>query len=288
MFCQYNSPNPCANNVVPVDHYENFPVASWLLPSRLRQPIESIYAFARTADDFADEGDVSAAERLANLDQYARQLDEIAAGQIPSSRLFRALAETIQTHQLPIGLFHDLLDAFKQDVTKTRYASFEELMDYCRRSADPIGRLLLHLYGLTSPRNLAWSDSVCSSLQLINHWQDVAVDWKKNESGRVYLPQEDLRRFGLSEVDIAAGSVSRAWREMMAFQCQRARSMMHAGRPLGRVLPGRLGLELRAIMAGGLAILDKIDAVDGDVFRRRPRLRKWDWLLMAPRIAFSA
>ncbi len=273
---------------MPVEHYENFPVASWLLPRKLRHPIEVIYAFARSADDFADEGSLSIAERLALLDNYRRELDGIDANTKSSARLFAELALVIRQHQLPISLFRDLLDAFTQDVNKTRYADFAELMDYCRRSANPIGRLLLHLNEMTTPPNLAWSDSICSALQLINHWQDVAIDWKKNEGGRVYLPQEDLARFALSENDIATQSISDGWRHMMAFQCERARNMMLAGRPLGRVLPGRMGAELRLIMAGGLAIADKIDAIGGDVFRHRPRLGKWDWLQIAPRaLVFS-
>lgn len=268
---------------MPVDHYENFPVASWLLPRHLRHSIEIIYAFARSADDFADEGTLTTSERLALLEDYQRELDLIAANGESSNPLFLQLAQIVREHALPIQLFRDLLDAFIQDVNKTRYADFAELMDYCRRSADPIGRLLLHLYQLTTPQYLAWSDSICSALQLINHWQDIAVDWKKNVGGRVYLPLDDLARFGLSEQDIAAQSGSDAWQRMMAFQCARARDLMNSGRPLGRILPGRMGAELRMIIAGGATILDKIDAVHGDVFRRRPQLTKWDWLKIAPR-----
>ena len=268
---------------MPVDHYENFPVASWLLPRHLRHPIEIIYAFARSADDFADEGSLTISERLALLGGYQRELDLITAKSASSQPLFIQLAEVIREHALPIQLFRDLLDAFVQDVTKTRYADFPELADYCRRSANPIGRLLLHLYQLTAPQYLAWSDAICTALQLVNHWQDVAIDWKKNTTGRVYLPLDDLARFGLSEQAIAAQTDSVAWQRMMAFQCDRARTMMDAGRPLGRVLPGRMGAELRLIIAGGDTILDKIDGVHGDVFRRRPRLTKWDWLKIAPR-----
>ena len=272
---------------MPVDHYENFPVASWLLPRQLRCPIEIIYAFARSADDFADEGVLTISERLALLEGYQRELDLIATNAKSSNPLFVQLADIVREYTLPIQLFRDLLDAFVQDVTKTRYADFAELMDYCRRSADPIGRLLLHLCKLTAPQYLAWSDSICSALQLINHWQDVAVDWQKNAGGRVYLPLDDLARFGLREHDIAAQSSSEAWQRMMAFQCQRARGMMNSGRPLGRVLPGRMGAELRLIIAGGAAILDKIDAAHGDVFRHRPQLTKWDWIRVAPRAIIS-
>ncbi|MEO8102273.1 MAG: squalene synthase HpnC [Betaproteobacteria bacterium] len=267
---------------MPVDHYENFPVASWLLPRHLRQPIEIIYAFARSADDFADEGSLEMSERLALLGGYQRELDLIAGNAASTHPLFVQLATVIRENGLPLQLFRDLLDAFTQDVTKTRYGDFAELMDYCRRSADPIGRLLLHLFRLATPQNLAWSDSICSALQLINHWQDVAVDWRKNVDGRVYLPLDELARFGLDTRDIAAQRDSDAWRRMMAFQCERARVLLNSGRPLGRILPGRMGAELRLIIAGGAAILDKIDAAHGDVFRHRPRLRKWDWLRISP------
>ncbi len=272
---------------MPVDHYENFPVASWLLPRHLRRPIEIIYHFARSADDFADEGDLPVADRLARLDEYRRELDRIAANTESTLPLFSDLADIIQKYELPHQLFHDLLDAFTQDVTKTRYVDFAELRDYCRRSANPIGRLLLHLNCIVTPQNLAWSDSICSALQLINHWQDVGIDWQKNGGGRVYLPQDELARFGLTDHDIAHQSNHDAWEKMMAFQCARARDMMEHGRPLGRVMPGRMGAELRMMIAGGLAILDKIDSVRGDVFRHRPRLNRWDWLKIAPRALIS-
>ncbi len=268
---------------MPVDHYENFPVASWLLPPRLRHPIEVIYHFARSADDFADEGDLSPAERIRLLDAYSGELDAIAANARTDAPLFISLGKVIREHQLPIQLFHDLLDAFKQDVTKTRYANFAELIDYCRRSADPIGRLLLHLNHAVTPKNLLMSDQICSALQLINHWQDVAVDWQKNDGGRVYLPQDELQQFGLRDADIANGNTNTAWQNMMRFQCHRARQMLQAGKPLGRVLRGRMGAELRVIIAGGATILDKIDAVNGDIFRHRPKMNKWDWLRAAPR-----
>jgi squalene synthase HpnC len=260
---------------LPVEHYENFPVASWLLPAAVRPSVEVIYAFARSADDFADEGDLPDAERLARLEAYEGSLDRIERGERPADPLFSRLHDTIRAHDLPIPLFRDLLGAFRQDVTKKRYATFDELMDYCRRSADPVGRILLKLFGKDDAANLRDSDAICSSLQLINHWQDVAIDWGK---GRVYLPQEDLARFGLSEAQIAAGQAGGPWKDLMAFQCQRARAMMRSGTPLGTRLPGRFGLEIRAICSGGLRILDKIEAVDGDVFRHRPVLKGADWL----------
>ena len=262
---------------MPVDHYENFPVASWLLPRHLREPVTAIYGFARNADDIADEGELDAATRLAQLAGYRQELANIAAG-IPSGQpIFQRLAAAIASHNLPLSPFSDLLDAFSQDVVKQRYASFAELQDYCRRSANPVGRLLLKLFHAESAQQLAWSDAICSSLQLINHWQDISLDWAR---GRVYLPQEDLLRFRVNETQIAAGRTDERWRALLAFEVARARTMMQTGAPLTRTLPGRIGLELRLIVAGGLAILDKIEAVDYDVFRRRPVLKPWDWPLV--------
>ncbi len=222
------------------------------------------------------------AERLANLSAYAHELDLIEAGTKSESALFQALASTIREHQLPLQLFRDLLDAFTQDVTQTSYENFAELMEYCRRSANPIGRLLLHLFHATEADNLAMSDDICSALQLINHWQDVAIDWQKNDGGRVYLPKDELAYYGLSKSDIKGSNCSPAWREMMRFQTSRARSMMQRGAPLSRKMTGRFGAELRLIVAGGMAIVDKIDAADGDIFRYRPKLTTWDWLTIAP------
>jgi squalene synthase HpnC len=265
---------------LPVAHYENFPVASWLLPARLREPIEAIYAFARGADDIADEGALPDAERLAGLDRYVAALDAIERGETPPEAPFARLAEMVRAHGLPIPLLRDLLDAFRQDVTCKRYATFEALRDYCRRSANPVGRLVLHLFGIRDAASLEQSDAICTSLQLINFWQDVALDWAK---GRVYIPQEDLARFAVSEEQIARGAADERWERLLAFECARARSLIQEGAPLGRQLPGRMGLEIRATIAGGARILDRIDAVRGDVFTRRPRLGAVDWVLILSR-----
>ena len=190
----------------------------------------------------------------------------------------------IAGHSLPLQLFRDLLNAFLQDVAKDRYRNFAELLDYCRRSADPVGRLLLHLFGHATAGNLARSDAICSALQLINHWQDVGIDAAKGAGGRIYLPQDDMARFGVSDAEIlhcAAGApASGGFRALLQFQVERARAMMLSGAPLGWDLPGRIGLEIRAIVAGGLRILDKIEAVEYDVFRRRPVLQPFDWPLI--------
>jgi squalene synthase HpnC len=195
--------------------------------------------------------------------------------------VFARLAPFITQQGLPLQPLRDLLSAFRQDVVVTRYAGFADLMDYCRRSANPVGRLMLHLYGCASPRNVEQSDAVCTALQLINFWQDVALDWQK---ARIYLPQEDLARFGVAEADLAGALLTPAWRELMRFQAGRARAMMLAGAPLALRLPGRIGWELRLVVQGGLRILEMMEAVDYDVFRRRPRLRKPDW----PRLAWRA
>lgn len=273
---------------MPVQHYENFPVASILLPPKLRRPIEAIYAFARSADDFADEGDWSDADRLAKLDAYSCELDALEAGNRSDNPLFVELADMVQQYRLPVQLLRDLLAAFKQDVVQDRYANFPELLDYCRRSANPIGRLLLQLFLVDDPVKLRMSDDICTALQLINHWQDVSIDWRKNGRGRVYLPQDEMRRFGVSDADIGRAIATPTWRALMAFQVTRARKMMNNGAPLAAMMPGRFGVELRLIVAGGLTILDKIGAVEGDVFNHRPTLSKLDWLGMLCRVLPAA
>ena len=258
-------------------HYENFPVASPLLPAELRAPVRVIYAFARSADDLADEGDASPAERIAALNEYERELDHIDAGRTTNNELFQQLALTLKEHHLNTQLLRDLLSAFRQDVVQTRYASFDELLDYCSRSANPVGRIMLALSDQYSPDMLEQSDAICSALQLINFWQDVAID---SEKSRIYIPQEDLAKFNVSEQSIAEGKADHRWRSLMQFQVARARSIMLKGAPLATHVGGRLGWELRFIVHGGLRILEKIEAVNYDVFNRRPTLKKYDWLLL--------
>ena len=265
---------------MPVSHYENFPVASLLLPKRLRAPIEVIYRFARSADDIADEGSDADDVRLARLSVYQRALERIAAGEIPSEPLFADVASLVREHGLPWQLFADLISAFSQDVTKKRYANFAELLDYCRRSANPVGRLLLHLFKRTSETDLERSDAVCSALQLINFWQDVEIDFAK---GRIYFPQDEMSRHGVSERQIAEQRCDDAWRSLLAFQVARSRQMILQGQPLARSLPGRMGLEIRTTIQGGLRILEKIEQAKYDVFRRRPVLRGFDWPLLLAR-----
>jgi squalene synthase HpnC len=265
---------------MPVDHYENFPVASVLLPRRLRSPVEAIYAFARSADDIADEGDAGPEQRLAALREYEAQLDLIETCGQTEGALFERLAQVVSACKLPLQPMRDLLSAFRQDVVTLRYANFDLLLDYCRRSANPVGALMLHLYSVHDPVSLKQSDAVCSALQLTNFWQDVAVDWAK---GRVYIPLDDLARFGVDEAQIGRGEADRRWRALMQFEVDRARALMHSGAPLALRLPGRVGWELRLVIQGGLRILERIEQADYDVFRRRPSLGRADWLLMLGR-----
>ena len=256
-----------------ISHYENFPVASLLLPANLREPVEAIYAFARSADDIADEGDTPPEKRLEQLTAYRNALNSIENGGLASMcgqpPLFARLARTILDNHLPLKPFYDLLDAFQQDVVKKRYEDFNDLADYCRRSANPIGRLLLSLYNANVLENLPLSDCICTGLQLVNFWQDVANDWKK---GRIYLPLQDLAQFKVTEEDIAASRCDERWQALLAFEVARARNILNTGAPLARRLPGRIGWELRLIVAGGLHILDRIEAVGYDVFAQRPAI----------------
>ena len=265
---------------MPVDHYENFPVASLLLPRRLRQPVEAIYRFARAADDIADEGDAPAAARLQALAAYGDELDRIERGVPPVMPQFSALAAVIGEWRLPLQLLRDLLDAFAQDVVKKRYADYPELLDYCRRSANPVGRLLLHLVGRTGDDSLRRSDCICSALQLVNFWQDIALDWQKE---RVYLPQCDLARFAIAEEQIAAACWSEQWAALLEFQITRTRQLLLAGAPLVHALPGRMAWEIRLTVQGGLRILERIGSVRGDVFTQRPVLAAGDWLRIGSR-----
>ena len=266
-------------------HYENFPVASVFLPKHLRAPIALIYCFARQADDFADEGDLSMEERLALLDEFRQQLDLLQAYIKPKSEFFLALGEMIRSKKLPLTSFYDLLDAFSQDVVKTRYANYDEVLAYCAKSANPIGRLLLHLYGKASPENIKLSDHLCSALQLVNFLQDVADDFKKNAGKqRIYLCQDEMAKFGVTEQMIADQVVNANWQQLMRFNLNRASNLLQAGKPLGCILKGRIGFEMRMIIAGGERIICKLGQVNGDIYQHRPTLQPLDWL----RIFFKA
>ena len=275
-----------ASSAAPITHYENFPVASWLCPARLRAPIGAIYHFARTADDLADEGEASPAERLQALTAYRQALwaasdgDPVAPDQA-WAWVFAPLQQVIRRHQLPTQLLHDLLDAFVQDVEKTRdgagYADQVELLAYCARSANPVGRLLLHLYGVTEPMALQNSDLICTALQLINFWQDLSVDIPR---GRFYLPQADCVRHGVTQAELLASQSTQSATHLIAEQVATARAGMLKGSELVHSIPGRAGWELRLVVQGGLRILDRIEALDYATLQTRPKLRRGDLALM--------
>ena len=279
---QHNHKAIQASLTLAKNHYENFPVASFFLPKHLREPIALIYAFARQADDFADEGDLEPEQRLKLLNEFEAELDLIRSNQTPNSTLFIALQASIQKHRLDLAPFYDLLEAFKQDVTKTRYENFGEVMHYCRRSANPIGRLLLALYGQATERNIGMANAICSALQLINFLQDIAIDAQKN---RIYLPQDELKKYHVAESQIINSDSSGAWALMMEFQINRARKLLQSGAPLGLALSGRAGFEMRMMIAGGERILKKLHQARGNSFSIRPTLSKKDWLYMLYRAA---
>ncbi len=270
---------------VGVDHYENFPVASLLCPPALRPAITAIYWFARTADDLADEGDAAPAQRLHDLAAYRRDLDASLQHAAVSARwpqVFGPLARIHQQHRLPLNLLHDLLSAFEQDVHNPPYPDRAALLDYCRRSANPIGRLLLHLYGIDDGEDLRRSDAICSALQLINFWQDLSRDLPH---GRNYLPQQELAAHGLTVAPGQSPADSAALRRLLRDLCDWARGLMRQGAPLALRVPGRAGWELRLVVQGGLRILDKIARLDHGTVQTRPTLGAADAPLLLWRAA---
>ncbi len=272
--------SPTAQAIQGVSHYENFPVASFLCPPRLRPAIAAIYWFARTADDIADEGDAAPQTRLDDLAAYRADLLATVAGLPPSTRwsaVFAQLGPAITQYALPVELLTDLLSAFEQDVVKPRYASQAELLDYCRRSANPVGRLLLHLYGMNDAEALIESDCICSALQLINFWQDLSVDIPR---GRIYLPADAWGQHGVDEAQLLGLQVNPGTLNLIADCARAASASMRKGSKLVKKLPGRGGWELRLVVQGGLRILDKIEAQGFNTLQQRPKLGAWDVAVM--------
>ena len=267
------------------DHYENFPVASLLCPPHLRGAVMALYHFARTADDLADEGQATADERLDALSRYREQL-VLAADSLPPARgewawVFEPLRTVLVRHELPLDLLHALLDAFVQDVDMTArqagYADEAQLLDYCSRSANPVGRLLLHLYGVRNPQALAQSDAICTALQLINFWQDCGIDLTR---GRCYFPADWMRQHGTDETTLRSGTAHASEEALIAHCVQHARQLMARGAPLVHQVPGRAGWELRLVVQGGLRVLEKVERLGAQVLRQRPRLYALDYLVM--------
>ncbi len=267
-----------------IDHYENFPVASLLCPAALRPAVRAIYAYARTADDLADEGEQAVTERLAQLAAYEADLRACAAGEAPSARwtsVFGPLAVVLREHRLPLSPLTDLLSAFRQDLLQQRYDDRAGLLDYCRRSAEPVGRLVLHLHGIDDALSLDRSDRICTALQLANFWQDVSVDTAR---GRLYLPLADCRRHGVAPEALLGrhgdAGVEALLRDLVGW----ARNLMLQGAPLVHRLGGRAGWELRLVVQGGLAILERCERLGGRLLSERPVIGRTD----LPRIAWRA
>jgi squalene synthase HpnC len=271
-------------------HYENFPVASYLLPKALRPHVAAVYAFARAADDVADEPGREPRERLALLNAYRQRLmqgtkrTKDSGYRLPvpiSAEFFPALFDTIDRFELPVPLFTDLLSAFEQDVTTTRYETWSDVLDYCRRSANPIGRIVLRLSGYRDDALDRASDDVCTALQLVNFWQDLAVDWSR---GRLYVPEEVWLRAGAATADLERRDWTGGWRAALEECGQRTAALFARGRPVCDGVSGRLRYELRATWLGGTRILERLRAGGFDVFARRPALAPGDWATIAFRV----
>lgn len=252
-----------------VSHYENFLVVSWLLPRRLHQPMFNVYAYCRTVDDLGDEAE---GDRLALLDSWEKQLQDCFQG-YPTEPIFVALAGTIQHFHLPIQPFRDLIQANRQDQTVARYETYADVEAYCRLSANPVGRLVLQLFGYDDEERFNLSDATCTALQLANFWQDVASDYR--ERGRIYLPREDMQRFGYSEADLAAGATNDAWRSLMAFEVRRTRALFRRGQQLVPLVERRLRTDLELFSLGGLELLKLIEVSGYDVLSKRPHVAAW-------------
>lgn len=260
-------------------HYENFPVASFFIPREKRKYVWSVYAFARVADDFADEGDASPERRLEQLAKWGEYLEATFRGN-PPHPIFIALGETMHKCAIPPSLPADLLTAFRMDVVTKRFARFQDLLYYCRHSANPVGRFVLHIFEDATPLNCEHSDNICTALQLTNFWQDVSVDYAK---GRVYIPLEDIERFGYTERELENAVTDDRFRDLMAFEIERTRDLFRRGSPLLENATSRLRLELRLTWRGGMRILEKIERAGYNVLQKRPTLGTGDVLAILVR-----
>lgn len=265
-------------------HYENFPVGSFLFPKEIRKDISLIYWFARTADDFADEGNFTDDERLQNLIYFESRLDSLLNGNF-NNKIEEEFFLVIQKRKLNSKHFYDLLSAFKQDVVKKRYETFEELINYCSRSANPVGRLILELHGFNSDEMFNQSDKICTALQLTNFWQDTSIDWQK---GRIYYPKEDLNRFEISENTFAKKENSINFKQLVRFQIERTNELFISGEKLVNSLNGKLKVEIIWTISGGKKILDKIVKTDYSVLTKRVRLNKIDFGYLLLKSFFNA
>ncbi len=263
-------------------HYENFPVASFLLPKNYRLPVAIIYAFARTADDMADELALPDNERLSALNDFEQELTNAIAGNSQSD-LLNSVAYVIATYNLPAQLFYDLLTAFKQDTQQTRYNTFDDVLNYCQHSANPVGRLLLHLFHFDDDNLLILSDKICTALQLINFLQDYQQDYQENN--RIYFPLAEFEKYGISEQEWIAGNTRHKLKPFMHFQIKRTRQLLQSGAQLGNILPGRLGWEIRAIYQSGMTVLDKLEHANTTF--SRPRINISDKLMILIKSLFK-
>ena len=260
-------------------HYENFPVASFLLAKEFRKPIRLVYAFARVADDIADEGNKSKETRLRGLDDWEGELKEALGGK-KSSPFFQELAEIIARYSIPPSLFFNLIEAFRLDAGGKEYPTFGDLLFYCSHSANPVGRILLHIFKCVDNETCRLSDAICTALQLTNFWQDLSVDIKRN---RVYIPRDDFERFGVTAADLEQGRGTDAVRRLLKFQVERTKGFFLDGRPLLRSIDKRFAFELRLTYYGGMSILGKVESLDGKILDYRPVLTKFDWAFIVIR-----
>jgi phytoene synthase len=260
-------------------HYENFPVGSFLLPKEFREPIRLVYAFARVADDIADEGNDSKETRLQRLDEWEGEFRRMLAGDTRIS-FFQELEETANKYEIPSSLFFELIEAFRMDAGGRDYSTFEDLLFYCRHSANPVGRILLHIFNCANDETGKFSDMICTALQLTNFWQDLSIDIKRN---RVYIPHEDFERFGLTADDLKSDVGTDAIRPLLKFQVERTKKLFLGGRPLFRLIDKRFALELRLTYHGGMRMLEKVEHLAYDTLHHRPVLSRFDWALIVIR-----